>query len=321
MKKDKTLTKLRWAKVKELYQLAKPEGNLTQSGKSKIINMYIFSLLIRKINKSNYWHLIEGKGAFSLISNLGIQYGTTRDLDLNWFEKIDNTSLKNAFLEIFKQHIPEDKYIIFEDVEVITTDENEIDERVKFKIKLKVKFYDIWLDLLTIDLMSIKNNSKIPSLKLKTIFNEETNLLSCPTEVTIAEKTFAMFNNPDNPYSFNPRRVKDFYAIHRIFNNFDSGLNLNMLLLAMKETAFKFHLKIDFKRWKYIIDNLNQEEFLQSAITYYNKSNPEFLIDIEILQDFLHNYILYFKNNKEFLKDIIDEPDTPTPKKQNAFNR
>lgn len=303
-KQNKLIRKLKDDKLSELYEMFGGEGNLNEKQKTKIRRVYIYNLLAKKISLSRYHNLVEAKGGISLISSLGIAYNTTRDFDLNWLNDIDNNELIKVLEDIFQKKIPEDEFVVFRDFKITKNRIRENGTR-KYEVQLLVKFYDDAPDPLKIDFGCQDATLFIDNPKFRTIFGEETRIKNCPVEVTIADKIFAAFVSKEG---INFSRVKDYFAIYRLFNSFRYSIKDDLVIEALN-IVFPFRQgKINFDRCYKTIKDLNSEKFVENAKIFFEKNNEkDQFVKIETLQWFLEKIIKWLEKNKEKIINVVDD--------------
>ena len=237
----------------------KAKGNNNVS--SQLYQMFFFEKILERISKSKYKHNIILKGGLLLSSIIGDDERTTKDMDATLKSlPLEKDYVYNVLNEILSIDLYDN--IDFEIVDI--KDIREEDEYGGFRINIlatmeTIKIY-LAIELTTGD----KITPREIEYKYQCIFEDKKiPIFAYTLETVIAEKyhcitTRGIFNT----------RMKDFYDIYVLINNNKAKINLNNLVLAIKNTFKKRDTILDIDDINELLKNMKSNERL---ITLWNK--------------------------------------------------
>lgn len=274
---------------------------------------------IEKASLTKYKYLFELKGGISIYTLLGKIFSLTSDLDINFYNQIDENEIKPMIEEIINTKSSND-YIKFEYID--SQPNRKTSSKYKcFLIKLKVIYYGMKLNkIFEIDLSccdAIINKSN--NIKFQSLFSNNTlDINVSPLEIHLAEKVNAMFASTKQ---LNYWRIKDYYYFYFIYFNFNNKINYQKFYLSIIVVFKQRGTKIDFELfYKKINTMLNDETFNELSNNFFNNRNDINLIEINKLVDLLKTFIQNLENNKTFFSEVVYEKIVESPKdeKENA---
>lgn len=233
-----------------------------------VLQNYMLERLLERIAKSKYSSNIILKGGFLIGAIVGIDSRTTMDLD---------TTIKE--LTVSKENIRE----IFEDIIQI-----DLNDEIKFKIKnvddirekdeypgIRVSLDALYPPLAVPLKVDVTTGDKITpkeiEYKFKLIFeeNKEIRILAYNLETVLAEKLETIISR-----SILNTRPRDYYDVYILWKLQKESIDLEILKLALQETAKKRETINSIKNYSETINEVAaNENMIKRWKVYKNKFN------------------------------------------------
>ena len=243
----------------------KSKGNSNLS--AQLYQMYLFEHILDRVSLSKYKNNIILKGGLLLSSIIGDDERTTKDMDATLKNfPLEIQSVEKIISEIL--HIDTGDNISFEVIDI--KDIREDDEYGGFKISILAKMSTLKIHLA----IELTTGDKITPREIEYSYNShfedrKISILAYTVETIIAEKYQTIIAR--DIYN---TRMKDFYDIYVLVTENKSKINLNNLILAIKNTFAYRNTEIDIEEIKEQLENMKINNRLISLWENYQKTAP-----------------------------------------------
>ena len=243
----------------------KSKGNSNLS--AQLYQMYFFEHILDRVSLSKYKNNIILKGGLLLSSIIGDDERTTKDMDATLKNfPLEIQSVEKIISEIL--HIDTGDNISFEVIDI--KDIREDDEYGGFKISILAKMSTLKIHLA----IELTTGDKITPREIEYSYNShfedrKISILAYTVETVIAEKYQTIIAR--DIYN---TRMKDFYDIYVLVTENKSKINLNNLILAIKNTFAYRNTEIDIEEIKEQLENMKINNRLISLWENYQKTAP-----------------------------------------------
>ncbi len=230
-----------------------------------VLQSYMMERFLERISLSKYREDFILKGGFLIASVVGINSRATMDIDATVKNiPVNEKSIKEIFLQIIEIEINDDINFEFLSINEIRETDGYLGYRVSLVSNYQKLRVPLKLDLTTGD----KITPKEINYSLKSLFgNREFSVLAYNLETILAEKLETIISRGDQ--STRPRDYYDVYILQKLqFSNID----LDILKLALKETAQKrgtLQIMQDYFR---IVNVVKESKIMQKYWANYQKS-------------------------------------------------
>lgn len=224
--------------------------------------MFLFERLLERLANSSYKNNFILKGGLLISSMIGINERTTMDMDTT----VRGVPMEESeIIKIIKEILIIDANdgILFEyqGIEPI----HEEDAYNNFRVRLNAKYGKInspmKIDITTGDIIT----PAAIRYDFPMLFNDKTiPVMAYTLETILAEKYETIIRRKTGT-----TRIRDYYDLHILFNNYRSKVKLEVMKEAVLHTANKRESIESIKDWKEIIENIKVEPQLQHLWNNY----------------------------------------------------
>ncbi len=233
----------------------------------QLYQMYFFEHILERLSKSKYKHNIILKGGLLLASIIGNDERTTKDMDATLKSlPLEKENIKEIINNILNINIGDN--IIYEIVDI--KDIRQESEYGGFKINILAKMETLKVYLA----IEITTGDKITPREIEYNYNcifedKKIPILAYTLETVIAEKYHAIIEK--DVYN---TRMKDFYDIYVLINDIHDKIDINNLVLAIKNTFNSRGSELNAKNIREQLEHLKTSEQLNKLWKNYQKTAP-----------------------------------------------
>jgi len=276
--------------VDKLKSIVSKKSNGDNTIAAQLYQMFFFEHILERISVSRYKDNIILKGGLLLSSIIGEDMRTTRDMDATLKSiQLEKSNVLNIMNEIVFKDINDN--IKFDIIDI--KDIREEDEYGGFKIniigmlgKLKVNMF---IEFTTGDRITPKETI----YKYNCIFEDKKiPIMAYTLQTIIAEKFETIISR-----SVANTRLKDFYDIYILMNNYKDKITNNMLVEAINNTFKKRETNLDTKEILNVISLLKEDITMKSYWTKYQ-------IKFHYARDINYNDIM---EKLEYILNILEK--------------
>ncbi|MDR1018161.1 MAG: nucleotidyl transferase AbiEii/AbiGii toxin family protein [Lachnospiraceae bacterium] len=269
----------------------------------QIMQNYLIEQILRLISKSGYKDAFIVKGGYLISSFIGIDKRTTMDLDVTIKGlKLSSEKIMDIFREVLSINESRDSFTFYiESIKDIRVDS----EYGGFEIKINASFDSlrevVFIDITTGD----KITPKEMDYSLKSVFdNDYIDIFAYNIETLLAEKLETVLHRGSAS-----SRPRDRYDIYTIWHMRKTEINIEILRLAIINTA-GYRGTVDvFNKWEEQLDNILNSDYQKQLWRKYQKSFPyaqevKFEDSCKVIEEILEKveetYLLeHYKNVKK----------------------
>lgn len=198
-----------------------------------VLQNYMLERLLERISKSKYSSNIILKGGFLIGAIVGIDSRTTMDLDTTVKElTVSKENIREIFEDIIKTDLNDEIKFNIKNVDDI----REKDEYPGIRVSLEALYSPLAVPLKVDVTTGDRITPKEIEYKFKLIFdeNKEISILAYNLETVLAEKLETIISR-----SILNTRPRDYYDVYILWKLQKENIDLELLKLALQETAKK----------------------------------------------------------------------------------
>lgn len=251
----------------KLRSIIKQKANGDNNVSAQLYQMFFFERILDRISHSKYKNNIILKGGLLLSSIIGENERTTKDMDATLKSlPLKNEKIYSIINEILNINLDDD--VKFEILEI--KDIREEDEYGGVKIDILSRMSTIKIHLAIELTVGDKITPREITYNYNCIFEDKKiPILAYTIETVIAEKYHCIVTR-----GIVNTRMKDFYDIHILIDNYREKIDLNNLALAIKNTFKKRETEINIEEIKETVEEIKINEKLINLWSNYQKTAP-----------------------------------------------